>query len=115
MADPLARDEDRHRTVEVELHELEWARMLVAPEVPNQTSIITSSLGPMPVAGPRAGGDSMVSPHVVHQGNEPMVKNWEVIAQKGFSGLRSWTFSLCHGVSFRIWWGSLTYRSLPYR
>jgi len=80
MSDPLASDEDRHATMELQLDHLARRRVEVVPKVADQAAGLIALASSLSVADPSRSLDTSVGAHVVDQGDEAVVEDGEVAA-----------------------------------
>jgi len=99
---PLSRHEDRHRTVELELHHFSRCRVGMPPEVADQTAGGASLTSSGAVADPRGTLDVLIRAHVVHQRDEPVVQHRKISTEDLLGGRIRWPFCLCHQFFTRL-------------
>ena len=85
MADPLAGHEDRQLHVKGQDHLFERRRVLVPHEVVDEGLVLPHGLGALPVQDARRRHDALVAPHVIHEPDEALVQDRELLVQKRFS------------------------------
>jgi hypothetical protein len=82
VADPLARDEDRHLAAKLHLAHLEGRGVPVTHQVAQQAAVVVELPGARAVADPRGLDDVLIRTHVVERLNEAEVQDRDLLTQE---------------------------------